>query len=62
MGAVLISCTVTCLLGLRKSRELGLIGFVLGGFFGLGTILMIMLTWRCKPAKDRPGQPGSRGW
>lgn len=44
--ALLICCVVNGLLGLRRNRVLGAVGFVSGLVFIIGTGFMIMLTWR----------------
>jgi hypothetical protein len=44
--SILICCVVNGLLGLRRNRVLGAVGFVSGLGLILGTGLMIVLTWR----------------
>ena len=44
--ALLLCCVVNGLLGLRRNRVLGVVGFFSGLVFIAGTGLMIMLTWR----------------
>jgi Domain of unknown function (DUF1707) len=59
--SVVLCCLINVGLGARKSKALGWVGLFLGLFLSLGTVLMVMLTWR-NPDKVRHGSPGERDW
>lgn len=50
--ALLYCCSMNALLGFRKSVGLGVFGFLTGPLAWGGTLLMILLTFRCKPKGD----------